>query len=483
MKWFLSKMKIMHGLQCQKRLWLEVHRSELAVYSQSSHAVMASGTSVGKLAREQYPGGELLENDLSGALWRSKRLLDRRANKPLFEAAFKHDNVIARADILVPRNSGYDMYEVKSSTSVKSHYYQDLAIQSWLFRKAGYPLGKSCITHLDNQFVYSMPDDYHGLFTSVDVTEEVTDLYREVPHWIRMCRDVLDGDMPEADPGPHCDKPNACPFVNHCHVDPGVDYPVSTLPYGGKFVQRLLERGIEDIRDIPEAELRNPSHRLIWKTVRAGQATIDPVVKAVIDALPYPRYFIDFETINPAVPMWLGTRPYQQVPFQWSCHVQHADGDLVHHGFLDVSGGSPMEAFTKTLVDLLGEEGSIIVYNEAFETARLKEMARLYPAYQEKIDAILSRVVDLLPITRKHFYDPSMNGSWSIKSVLPAIDDTVTYTDLDVVHGGTEAQQAYLEAINPATTNERKAELKAALWEYCKLDTLAMVSIIDRLGA
>lgn len=436
------------------------------------------GTQVGEVARHQYPGGTLVESlDLSVALAQTREWLSARPVKPLFEGAIEHDGVLIRVDILLPEGQGLELYEIKSSTAVKEYHLPDIAVQFWVMKQAGYPVEKACLSHINNSFVYSTKDEYEGLFSHVDLTGEAASLMDQVPDWIGRCREALTGDEPVREVGDHCQNPFECPFFGYCDQSKPVDFPVESLPRGGKKAARLIDQGIHDIRDIPEGILTKDKHLRVWEVVRAGRPFLDPEAGQILAALPFPRYYIDFETISMAVPLWLGTCPYQRLPFQWSCHVEHENGELEHFGFLDVSGDAPMRGFTESLVNTLGDTGPVLVYNAGFENSVMRELAKHFPEFADRLNHIISRVVDLLVIARDHYYHPDMHGSWSIKQVLPTIAPELDYQNLVEVHDGGEAQTAYLECISQDTSSTRREMLRRALEKYCALDTLAMVKI------
>ena len=249
------------------------------------------------------------------------------------------------------------------------------------------------------------------------------------------------------------------------------------LHHGGKIVQELIAEGINDVRAIPEGRLKKQVHRRIRRVTLSGRYELDDLAGEMLSRLPYPRYYLDFETVQFVVPEWAGTRPYNQLPFQWSCHVEEEDGNLRHVDFLDTSGEPPMRRFAESLVDALGDGGPILVYSMSFEKGRVHELAGTFPDLARRLHAIAGRMVDLLPIAQEHYYHPAMKGSWSIKAVLPTIAPELNYQGLAEVQDGTMAQSAYLEAIASNTDPGRRDKLTLALKEYCKLDTLAMVKI------
>jgi hypothetical protein len=238
----------------------------------------------------------------------------------------------------------------------------------------------------------------------------------------------------------------------------------------------LIEAGYEDLRDVPADRITKPKHQRVWRVSKSGKAELDAAAGELIRRMDYPRYYLDFETINPAVPVWANTRPYMQVPFQWSCHIEHADGTLEHHAFLAEGGDDPRRGFSESLVKVLGESGPVVVYNAAFERSRMQEMAEAFPELAPALEVACKRIVDLLPIAREHYYHPEMRGSWSIKDVLRTIAPDLAYEGMAVADGGM-AQEAFAELMQPDIVPERRKALRDALLEYCERDTLAMVRI------
>lgn len=444
-------------------------------------ARFAAGHQVGLLAQQLYPEGIMIgdeRNDLRAALAQTREVLREYPNKPLFEATFQYGDMLIRADVLIPDEDAYRMVEVKSSTSVKDYYLPDCAMQSWVAEGAGIRLGRIALMNVNSSFVYERFGDYRGLLKETDITDAVQPFKREVPGWIAQGQNVLAGKVPDVNVGPHCNTPFECPFYAHCSV--GLpEYPVDLLPKNkarGK-VDVLKASGYADLREVPAGVIENSLLEKIRRVTASGAAELDEAARSTMAALPYPRYYLDFETIQFTVPIWLGTSPSQQLPFQWSCHVEDSDGELRQAEFLDLSGEPPMRAFAESLIHAMGNDGPVLVYNQGFEKGRMRELAQMFPDLAPSLLHIIDRVVDLLPLAREHYYHPAMKGSWSIKAVLPTIASDLDYRNLDEVQHGGAAQAAFLEAIAPGTVNERREKLRHCLLEYCKLDTHAMVRL------
>lgn len=472
---FLSKSKIISGIQCMKRLYLEVHHPELLEVTGAAERLFSIGHDVGEIAQRMIPGGKLIESqdNLSLAIEETRLMLESSPKTPLFEATFTHGGVLVRADILTKTRKGFRLIEVKAATSVKDYYLTDAAIQTWVIENAGYSLDKVEIGHVNNQFVYPGKGNYDGLLVFEDIKDAVGEIKGNVPKWLRDFRKMLGGDMPDIEVGPQCTSPFDCPFTGYCNTDE-TEYPVSCLPRGGAIVQELLNEGIVDIRDIPVGRLANGLHEKVRRATVSGKAFLDKQFGELLRGLPYPRYYLDFETIQFAVPIWEGTRPYQQLPFQWSCHIENKREGLTHAEFLDITGKAPMRKFATSLIATLGNNGPIVVYS-SFEKSRINEIALMFPNLAPKLGRIVDRIVDLLPLVKQYYYHPAMKGSWSIKKVLPTVTPDFDYNSLTEVQDGTGAQTAYLEAASPETSVKRREQLNKRMLEYCKMDSLAMV--------
>lgn len=475
----LSKSKILLHRQCPKRLWLQAYKPELAEADPSAEARFRDGNKVGEVARQLYPGGDFIDTlNRKEALERTA--VDLKAGgKPIFEAAFLHNDVLVRADLLVPEESGYRLVEVKSSTSVKDYHLEDITVQTWVMQQAGLMPSRCMVAHVNNEYVYPGGGNYQGLLKEEPVDAEIRELIGEVPDWISQAQATLEQtDEPTIAPGEHCSTPFACDFATYCSPpETDVEFPVEILPYGKKMAEQLRAEGYRDLRDVPIDKLSNPKHIRVHRVSSTGIAELDAEATEAVRNLPYPRYYLDFETIAFAVPIWAGTSPYKQIPFQWSCHVEHADGTLTHKEFLDTTGNDPRRGFAESLIRTLGADGPIIVYNAPFEGSRMKELAEAMSDLAPQLLGAVDRLFDLLPLARNHYYHPAMKGSWSIKAVLPTIAPELDYSNLTVAHGGM-AQEAYLDLIGTELSDAEKVDLRRGLLAYCEQDTLAMVAII-----
>lgn len=485
----LSKSKIIAYRQCPKRLWLEVHEPERAVVAPDVEARFAAGNEVGAVARRLYdPGGtgtvlDAQRDGFDAAFERTGTLLDEA--RPIFEAGFRADGALAFADVMVPaddrRPPRWHMIEVKSATSVKDYHRDDAAVQAYIARAAGADLAAVSVAHVDSTWVYRGGGDYRGLLKEAELTEETLARAGEVKAWIAEAQDTVRAERaPQIAIGAQCHDPFDCPYLAHCRSqEPAVDHPLEWLP--GRKSRALAEhietKGARDLRDVPD-DMLDPRQLRVKRQTLAGKVFFDAAgAKKALSRHPLPALFLDFETAQLAVPIWPGTRPWQQIPFQFSLHKLDAAGRLEHQAHLDLSGHDPSEAFARALISACDGRQPIFVYNAAFETGRIRELAQRYTSLAPALTAIAERIVDLLPIAREHYYHPSQQGSWSIKAVLPAMAPDLSYDALSGVKDGGMAMTAYLEAIRSGTAPARKEEIRRELLDYCKLDTLAMVRV------
>lgn len=480
----LTKSTLAELEQCDRRFWLSRHHPDLAADVDSS--LFVDGHRVGALARSLLPTGVLIETkDRKTALAETFELAKTR-DRPIFEAAFEHKGVYVRADLMIPQGSGWLLAEVKSSSKPKSYHVTDLATQLWVLRGAGIPVSGAVVRHIDNQFEYAGDGDYGGIFKDADGGDALEQAVAERPALVAQAI-ALTGDEPTTAMGDQCRSPFECPYLGHCSIGAPAapDFPVSLLPgpKGKAAGRRLAEAGYMDLTTVPDGLLDDPILQRVLEATRNAVPFHDhEAFTAAIAAWGGPRYYLDFETIGLVIPIWAGTRPYQALPFQFSCHVELADGSVSHSEFLDVSGNDPSRDCAQALIGALGESGPIITYNLPTERGGLEALAIRCPDLAPQLHALIARLVDLLPLVRAHYYHPDMMGSYSIKAVLPAVLPDLSYKDLEV-QDGRAAQSAWLEAIDPSTTPENKERLKEAMLRYCERDTWAMVELVRSLAA
>lgn len=484
----LSKSRVALFEQCPKRLWLSVHRAELSNESDSTRRVFRVGHEVGAAACAQYPDGIEIDGTrgLAHAAEATAAALAADDRVPLFEATFIYEGVAVRVDLMIPAGRGWRVAEVKSTTSVKPYQRADLATQLWVLEGCGVEVTSASVRVIDSSFVLRLTGDYRGLFVDETDHEMVAILKAGRGDIVTRATATLVGDEPDLVPGTHCADPFPCSFVDYCnrHLPPPPAWPVELLPgASGKAVARsLVDRGVSDLLTVEPDAITTPLLQRVHHATVSGTAWHDvEAIRAETDPWSYPRTFLDVESIGFAMPRWLGTRPYQQVPFQFSAHIDHGDGKLEQTGFLSLDGDDPRPACARALAMLPGA-GAVVAWNASFERSCLLQLAHAVPEHGPALRSLADRLVDLLPVARRHYYHRDMRGSWSIKAVLPTLAPELAYDNLEGARSGVEAQDHYVEAIAPGTGAARRAEIREGLLEYCARDTLAMAVLLGRLA-
>ena len=481
----LSKSSYMRGKQCEKALYLLKNKRELASPpSVSLQAIFDQGSLVGDLACTRFPGGIDCSaedhREYGPALEKTRQAL--LTHDVIYEAAFQHEDVLAVMDILVRNGDGWKAIEVKSSTSVKEQFVDDAALQYHVITSCGVKLKSIHVMHIDNSYVRQGPIDVQQLFAIQDVTAEVLKRQPDVRSTIERLKAMLAaGVEPEREIGPHCDSPYSCDFKEHCWKHLPVP-SVFDLAHGKVKGHELFDQGIVRLDDVPDDLPLNPRQRKQIDVHRNGSPSIEPErIKHFLDQLRYPVYCLDFETFSSAIPPFDGTRPFQGIPFQYSIHVIDRPGsDPKHHEFIGDASGDPRGELLDRLLINLGDHGTILAYNLPFEAGKLRELERWKPQAAPAIEKLLSRCLDLAtPFQKQWYYDRGMNGRYSIKLVLPALVPEFSYDDLEV-SDGMMASTYFAQLINGSYTGDRE-QLRRNMLEYCKLDTLAMVKLLQVL--
>jgi hypothetical protein len=479
----ISKSKYLSGLQCPKLLWCLVRDKEnIPSYSEATEAIFEQGHQVGVLAQQLFPGGISIpwEAPPSEKLALTQEAL--RAKKPIYEATFSAAGAYAQVDILVPDGARWNIVEVKSTTSVKDINLHDLSLQRHACEAAGIGVGKCILAHLNREYERQGELDIDKLFTLEDVTAEASELLKHVPAHLRQMNGVLTSDsMPETPIGTHCSDPYACVLKERCSAFLP-EHSVFDLYRGGRKAWDLLEVNTLSMSEIGERIDLTDKQAVQVASVKAGQPHVDkPAIREFLQGLNYPLSFLDFETFQSAVPKYDGTRPYQQIPFQFSLHVVDSLGATpVHHAWLAQGQEDPRGEFLATLQQVLGSEGDIIAYNIGFEKARLKELGVQLPVESKWVEQINARFVDLItPFRDFDYYHPEQHGSCSLKYVLPALTGT-GYAGMEIADG-TAAVRAFLRVEHADVSPEERAATRADMEAYCEQDTLGMIWILSRL--
>jgi hypothetical protein len=478
----LSKSRYVAGLQCHKLLWWKVHDRDAPelVPDPVARNRFEQGDEVTRAARGRFPGGRLI--DLPPFQYDNKIAATREAlagSAPaIFEATFEADDTIAAVDVLERAPGGWAVIEVKSSTKVKPEHLPDLAIQVHILRRCGLPVTRAEVMHLNSACRFP---DLGNLFTRVDVTREVEAVLLGVPDEVASQRRMLRGLLPDVAIGEHCTKPYACPFLERCWPVVPDDH-VSSLYRVGRVKALSYEAdGYSSIRDLPSDFEMNVIHQRQVRAVMSGRMVVEPALARALEQFVSPIAYLDFETVAYAVPRWTGCRPWQNVPVQFSVHIEQGRR-LAHHAWIAEGPDDPRPALARALVQACAGARCVVAYYASFERDCLEQMAEAVPQLSAELLDIAARLVDLLPVVRNHVYHPDFGGGFSIKQVLPALVPALAYRDLAFQDG----MLASLELMRLMQQQERiplaaRTRLRDDLLAYCERDTLAMVKLLERL--
>lgn len=483
----LSKSSFIRGVQCEKHLYLyKYHYNEMDQLSDMQRAIFKRGTDVGKLAQQLFPNGfdasPKSQFEYDKAVKETKKLIEEK-QKVIYEASFNFSDVLAVADIVVNDKTGLKVFEVKSSTSISETYIRDAALQYWVISNCGYKIKDFSITYINNQYVRNGELDQNELFITESVLKLILPLQKWVEENVKTFKKVLaKKSIPKIDIGEHCYDPYTCGFYEYCrkHIPENSVFDLSGIHLTKKY--DFYRDGIIRLEDIPDNAKLSQSAKLQLDVYKSKKNIIDKqAIKEFLADLNYPLYFMDFETFQPVVPMFDNSKPYQQIPFQYSLHYKkNKKSKTDHFEFLAEAGADPRIKFIENLLRDTKGEGDILTYNKSFEVLRLKEIADAFPKYKTEIEERINRVKDLmLPFQKKYYYTYKMQGSYSIKYVLPALIPELSYEKLEINEGGL-ASIAF-ESLYYETDLMRIADTRTNLMEYCKLDTFAMVKLLEKL--
>ncbi len=489
----ISKSRFVSGIQCAKKLYFDIFRKDLKPeISEQQELLFSTGHEIGELAQSAFPNGKDASPDnyydFSKSIQDTRDWINSGVNT-IYEAAFSTNGVLAALDILHHTENERWAIEVKSSSEVKKYHLTDASLQYWVMNKSGFKPDKFFLMHINTAYIKDGNINPNQLFTLTDITNQVVNNQSWVEENLDLLKQIISTtEEPKVEIGTHCNSPFNCDYKDHCwkHIPKQSVFSLYS-PRGLEW--ELYKQGILKIIDIPQTIALNPRQSLQVNGQKFGHSNIDKAsISEFLNSWKFPLYFFDFETIFPALPILDGTSPFQQVPFQYSLHILEEFGaKYSHKEFLaepkDFSGISidPRKKLLDQMKLDFGETGSIVAYNATFEISRLKELALAFPEEQVFIEEIIVRFVDLLiPFRNGWYYTPKMEGSASIKSVLPAIAPKFSYKDLEISNGG-DASNTFLSMINNKFNGD-EVRTRESLKKYCERDTLGMVIIWEELN-
>ena len=496
----LSKSKFAKYCQCPKCLWMSVYKPEEEVIDPNSEARFENGTEVGNLAMGLL--GEYIDVttykdnnklDLAAMITKTKELMDA-GQENICEASFSYDGNYCAVDILHKTKDGWAIYEVKSTSFPEFNgnpakldkYLPDVAYQKWVLEKCGVNVTGTFLVCLNSDYYREGELDLQKLFVINDMGEMIANEYDRVENGQAAAKKLLQQEEePTMDIWEGCKKPYDCSFYKYCsrHLPSPSVFDLYRMRFSDKL--KYYRQGVVTFEDVKNEKL-TPVRRIQVDSTLNNLPNIDKdVIKEFLEELSYPLYFLDFETMQPAIPLFDGTKPYQQIPFQYSLHIiEKEGGELLHKEHLGISGTDTRRALAEQLCEDIPLDVCTLAYNKAFECTRIKEMADSFPDLAEHLMNIHDNIVDLMvPFQKGAYYLPIMGGSFSIKVVLPSLfpnDPALDYHNLKGgVHNGSEAMTVFPQIAQMET--EQQEMTRRALLDYCCLDTLAMVKIWERL--
>ncbi|RAP34224.1 DUF2779 domain-containing protein [Candidatus Marinamargulisbacteria bacterium SCGC AG-439-L15] len=482
----MSKSQYVRGVQCVKSLWLFKHKkSVLSPIDASKQALFDQGHAVGKLAQTIYPNGKEIAYDTKPFSRKFSLTWDyiNSGEHTIYEATFQANQMMCMVDILHKGRDGWELIEVKSSTSEKDSILQDLAVQYYIVTASGLPITKVKLMYINNQYMRQGKLDIQQLFVISDVTEKVLVLQDQVMKNERKFKEVIkENKEPEIEIGPHCDDPYECDCKAYCwqNIPKNSIFDLVGFKYEEKF--KLYYQGVVKITDIPEDYDLGEKERLQIQGLKNNASQLkQSQLKRFLEDLYYPLCFFDFESFQSAIPPFRETKPFQQIPFQYSLHILNSPFDVIsHQEYIEDKGKDPRETLIKKLLKDIPEHACILVYNAQFEQQIIKELARVFPQYGKDLMIRHDNMMDLMiPFKEKWVYTPEMEGRYSIKKVLPALVPELSYDGLDINNG--QAAALSRNILVTTTDKHQKSAIRQNLLDYCKLDTYAMVKLLEKL--
>lgn len=491
---YFSKSRYCSLCQCPKSVWLKKYKPDVYEIDDSVRARMDNGNVVGDFAMGLF--GDYVEVtakradgslDLAKMIRFTKECIESGVEN-ICEASFDFDGLYCAVDILRKDGDGYSIYEVKSATEIKAVYIFDVSYQKYVLEKCGVNVKHTYLVYVNNEYVRGKELDVKQVFKVKNVDDLVAKEYGNVDALLKDAEDLLaNAQEPAIDISINCFAPYKCGFWKYCsqHLPKPSVFDLYRLNKTKAF--ECYQQGVVTFEDYERTGWyfsdkinRQVEFNLHDKGVFADKDGI----KAFLDTLSYPLYFLDFETMQPILPLYEGTHPYQQLPFQYSLHyIESEGGQLKHKEFLAVSGENPLRVIAESLVNDIPTDACTLAYNKAFECSRIKELAEMFPDLAPHLLNIRDNIKDLLDVFRDgYYYRKEIGGSFSIKSVLPAMfpgDPELDYHNLDEVHNGGEAMSIFpkIKDMPP----EQQTITRNNLLKYCELDTYAMVKIWQAL--
>lgn len=484
----LSKSSLIRGIQCSKALYLyKYHYDQKDPVSKQQQDKFDRGHRVGKLAQSLFPGGKdctppnVFSYDQSIAA--TKALVQARF-PVIYEAAFKFQGILVALDILVNKDGKWYAYEVKSSLRISKTYLQDISIQYYVIKNCGLELEDIFIVHINGDYVLKNDQlDLHRFFKTVSVKEQVYEQQADIEASINRARSVLSLEsVPDVDTGAHCFKPYPCDYLGTCWKGQEKN-PILNLA-GASLADKIqwVKQGLSSFNELPIEYLSSARMQAQLEANKTQQAYIKKEeFSQFMSNIHYPLYFFDIEAYQPAIPVFNETSPFQAIPFQFSIHYAPSkDAPLEAIEYITPPGEDGRENFLLAFIRATEKPGQILVFNTLLEKGILYQLGKLFPGYAKYVKDRMQRMVDVeTPFRKDWFYHPNMRGGYSMKSILPALVDNMSYKDMNV-KDGVDAMIIYQQLITE-NDMDKKQQVIEDLLSYCRMDTLGLYNVYKKL--
>ena len=495
--YILTKTKINSGLRCSKKLWFDSHEAA----GQKDEYLIRAGNRFGEVIKKIYGKGlDLTEiKDISLAVQKTKEAINSKDVDTIYEAAFIYEETLVRTDVLIRKKNGWELLEAKSSGKKKEEHIPDIAIQSFIVRESGVQLASVKLILINPDFTYAGKENYKSLVNDKeDITEEVMQEEKNIINHINNLKKITDhsSPSPKVAMGKHCDKPHECDYKSRCKslLPKSKNTSYQIIPYKSKELKDYCEnKKITDLQDVPEKLLSAKRkgyavefQKKIQKAHIDNEAWINPDLKKNLQ-FDWPIYFVDFETVQQNIPLIIGTKPFERLPFQWSLHKWESPekniSSVEGNSFLDFLSQDIERKFIESLLTAVGTTGTIFAHNMNYEKGILEQLMnkKCCKDLKDKIANIIIRLKDTLELSRENFYDPKMNGSWSLKDIVNAVPDSISYNNLGEINDGNEAQLAWFICTEKNTSKEEIKKQSTLLKKYCSKDTLNPYYLLKHL--
>lgn len=483
----LSKSKYCNAFQCLKMLWLMKYKPEEAK-NVSNDSVLENGTEVGEVAKKLF--GDYIDipfnKDYKIMIDDTKKAIDNNDLCNITEASFSYLNNFCSVDILKKNHNHYEIYEVKSSTSIKEIYKEDISYQYYVLTNLGYKIDKACLVYINKNYTRRGPLELDKLFIVDDLTSIAKQKMKNVEEKIKEINQYMDNKEEKDVVGKQCFDPYPCPFFHYCtkHLPSPNIFDLIGVNINQKL--KYYREGITSFEDLVKTDISDKAKEQIEFEISKKDEKIEkePLIY-FLNTLTYPLYFLDFETYQQTIPLYDGIHPYDQIPFQYSLHyIEKENSEVKHKEFLATPGIDPREELAKSLIKDIPKDVCILAYNMGFEKSVINTLAEQYPKLSSHLLNIRDNIKDLMiPFKDRYYYTKAMKGKYSIKYVLPALfpdDPSLNYHSLEQIHNGGEAMAAF--ANMHKLSKQQQQSLRKNLLKYCELDTYAMVKIFDKIN-